>query len=119
MLTAMGGLFTYFGAGCRSSFFGIPSWYKYLQLDNKCRVTNFVVPDSLLLVALAIVDMLLYVAGIIAVGFVIYGGIRYVTSQGNPEETGKAQATVLNALIGLLLAVIAIATVSFLGSHIK
>ena len=103
-------------ASCSKSFFGLPTWYKYLELNNECQVINFDVPGDLLLVALAVIDGLLTIAGMVAVGFVIYGGVRYITSQGSPDETAKAQQTIINALIGLVVAVIAIAVVSFIGS---
>lgn len=120
-------LFTQFAAGCGSTgFFGLKPWYYYLETDpaNGCRVINFdVLPQSgvsdFLLIALVIVDDLLRIAGLVAIGYVIYGGILYVTSQGSPDQTGKAQNTILNALIGLVLAVVAAAFVSFVGNRIS
>ncbi len=114
------GLLTIFGAGssCKSGFFGLPSWYQYLHLDGNCQVTNFAVPGDLILVALAIVDILIRIAGLAAVIFVIYGGIQYATSQGNPDETVKARNTIINALIGLAFTLIAIGIVSFLGAKL-
>jgi len=109
---------TQFAAACKSGFFGLPSWYKYLELDKQCQVTNFTVPGDLVLVALAVVDILLRVAGIAAIFFVVFGGVQYATSQGNPDATAKAQGTIVNALIGLALSVVAIAGVSFLGSKL-
>ena len=102
---------------CNSSFLAFPHWYEYLQLDpTSCQINKFSVPGDLTLVVLALIDILLRVAGIAAVVYVIYGGIQYVTSQGNPDATAKAQSTIVNALIGLVLAVTAVAFVSFLGS---
>ena len=111
------------GACPKSQFFGLVPWYQYLTLDADCNVANFqVFPSSdgktksdIPLVLLAIVDDLLRIAGLLAVGFVIYGGIQYITSQGSPDGTAKAQSTVLNALIGLAIALIAVAGVSFVG----
>lgn len=112
-------VFTTFAAGCKSStFFGFPHWYDYLQLGGNCQVQNFQVPGDLVLVALALVDILIHIAGLAAVFFVIFGGIQYATSQGNPDATAKAQSTIVNALIGLALVIIAIATISFIGSKL-
>ena len=113
--------FARFAAACsKPSFFGIPAWYQYLKLDPAagCQVTSFNPPGDLILVALAVVDMLLHLAGLAAVVYVIYGGIQYTLSQGNPDATSKAQSAILNALIGLALAVVAIGFVSFLGKRI-
>jgi len=65
---------------------------------------------------LAIVDILLRIVGLVSVGFVIYGGFRYITSQGEPDATKKALATVVNALIGMAIAIFAVTIVSFMGS---
>lgn len=110
--------YLHFAAGCKSGFFGLPTWYKYLELDNKCQVTNFTVPGDLVLVVLALIDILLRVAGIAAIFVIVYAGIQYATSQGSPDATAKAQNTIINALIGLALSVVAIAGVSFLGNKL-
>lgn len=113
-------LLTHFAAGCKAnSFFGFPHWYDYLQLDPKtCQVSAFSVPSDLILVALAIIDILIHIAGLVAIVYVVIGGVQYVTSQGSPDATAKAQSTVVNALIGLALTITAIAFVSFMGNKL-
>lgn len=112
-------LITHFAAAsCTKPFLGLPSWHEYLQHDAQCQISDFSVPDDLVLVALAVVDILLRVAGIVAVLFVIIGGIQYVTSQGNPDEATKARNTIINALLGLALAMIAVGAVSFIGRRL-
>jgi len=68
------------------------------------------------LIVLAVLDDLLRIAGLLSVGFVIYGGIRLITSQGSPEGIKSARGTIINALIGLAIAVVAATTVSFIAS---
>ncbi len=116
--------------GCSRSFFGLDPWYYYLQADPAtCEIArsaanktfNFLPVNGgsdLLLVGLVIVDDLLRIAGLIAVGYVIYGGILYMTSQGTPDQTAKAQDTIKNALVGLVIAILATATVKFFGSRL-
>ena len=110
-----------------SSFFGIPTWYRYLgskydAVTEKCEVQFSLMKGGkfnggdILLVGLSIIDILIRIAALVAVGFVIYGGIRYITSQGSPDNTKEAQNTILHALIGLAIAVIATAVVAFLGN---
>lgn len=125
-------LLTNFAAACQApSFFGLVPWYAYLPSNDfdssstACSITNFQVlpqpgspPSDIPLVLLAVVDDLLRIAGLIAVGFVIYGAIQYMTSQGNPDQTSKAQSTILNALIGLVIAITAVVFVSFLGNSL-
>lgn len=117
-------LFNHFAAGCGGSFFGLKPWYAYLQLDGSCNIKSFqLLPDNnssgdVPLILLAIFDDLLRIAALVAIGFVIYGGILYVTSQGSPDQTGKAQNTIINALIGLVVAIASAALVSFIGNRI-
>lgn len=111
-------IFTHFAVNCQKAFLGFPHWYEYLKLDDKCQVTDFHTPGDLALVAVAIVDILIRLIGMLAVFFVIYGGIQYVMSQGEPEATVKARNTIVNALIGLALSIIAVGFVSFLGNQL-
>jgi uncharacterized membrane protein len=76
-------------------------------------------PNDLPLIGLAILDDLLRVAGIVAIAFVIYGGITYVISQGEPDKTKQAMSTILNALIGLAVTIVAVAFISFIGNQLK
>ena len=113
-------------AGCEKPFFGLVPWYHYLPSNDfsGCNIINFTFlskggPNSdIPLVLLAIVDDLLRVAGIVAVGFIIYGGFQYVGSQGSSEKTARAQNTITDALVGLAIAIVAISAVSFLGDKL-
>jgi len=53
------------------------------------------------------------VAGAIALLMITVGGFKYVLSRGNPQETAKAKDTILYALLGLVLVMLAFAIVSF------
>lgn len=114
----------YFGLSCgKPTLFGIPSWYSYLQLQannvtNTCDIVNFSVPGSFINIALAILDMALHLAGLVAVGFVIYGGIQLITSRGEPDGMSQARQTIINALVGLAITLIAVAVVGFLGARL-
>lgn len=120
--------------GKGGEFFGLPTWYEFLppgdncsislqktdangvpQYDNGKNVYDF---NKLWLVALAIADILLWIAGLVAVLFVIYGGYQYITSQFDPEGTKKAKDTIINALIGLSVAILSSAIVRFVGSKL-
>jgi hypothetical protein len=116
-------LHTFATTNCKPKLFGLEPWYQYLQLDSNCNVKNFTIlnpshPSSFLLIGLAILDDLIRIAALVAAGFVIYGGIQYVTSQGSPDATNKARETIINALIGLVLAIVAASLVSFIGTKL-
>ncbi len=111
------------GSTCeKGNFLGLVPWYQYLTLENDCSIKKFNVLGSnsdIPLVLLAVVDDLLRIAGLVAVVFVIYGGIMYATSQGSPDQTSKAQSTIINALVGLVIAVIAVVFVGFIGRQFR
>ena len=104
------------------SFFGLPTWYKYLGGETDLVDPSKCVPvvhsfNDFLAIGLAFIDIMLYVAGFVAVIFVIYGGFLYLTSQGEPDRTSSAKNTLMNAVIGLVIVLIAITVVTFLGSQ--
>lgn len=111
----------------KPTFFGLEPWYEYLTVkpvqdqngeNTYCEVQSFTPlgkNSSVLLIALAIVDDLLRIAGIIAVVFIIVGGFKFITSQGSPDGTTQGRTTIINALIGLVIALVAISLVSFIG----
>lgn len=107
------------------TFLGIPTWYEYLTVTersdgNGCGIDNTNVDPKkvILLIALAIVDILTRVAAIAAVIFVVYGGVLFVISQGEPGKIVSARKTIVNALIGLVIALLASQIVGFFAKVI-
>jgi hypothetical protein len=45
----------------------------------------------------------LLIAGILAFAVIVWGGVKYATSRGNPSAESDARSWITNALIGLLL----------------
>ena len=60
-----------------------------------------------------IANVLIFLVGAIAVIYLIIGGLRYVTSGGDAKAVGAAKDTILYAIIGIVVAVIAYALVTF------
>jgi hypothetical protein len=60
-----------------------------------------------------IVNLLLFILGAIAVIMIIIGGIRYTTSNGDASNTKAAKDTILYAVVGLVVAILAYAIVNF------
>lgn len=60
-----------------------------------------------------IINILIFIIGIIAVIMLIVGGFRYVFSQGNEKSVQGAKDTILYAIIGIVVAVLAFAIVNF------
>jgi len=62
----------------------------------------------------SVTNVLLGFAGALSVIFIIIGGIMYATSAGNDSQVQKAKSTITNAVVGLVISILAFAIVSFL-----
>lgn len=61
----------------------------------------------------SITNVLLFIAGALAVIMIIIGGLRYATSGGNASSVTAAKNTILYAIVGLIVAFLAFAAVNF------
>ncbi len=66
-----------------------------------------------------IVNIMLFILGSIAVIMIIIGGIRYTTSNGDASSIKGAKDTILYAVVGLVVAILAFAIVNFVLSAFK
>lgn len=65
-------------------------------------------------VLVMIVNLLLALAGVVAVGALIAGGYQYMTSSGIPDKAAIAKSTITYAIIGLILVIAFYAILRFL-----
>ncbi|MBQ3429897.1 hypothetical protein IJG21_00540 [Candidatus Saccharibacteria bacterium] len=64
-----------------------------------------------------VINIILYVIGIVAVVMMIFGGFQYITSAGDAAKVTKAKNTILYGVVGLVIAILAYAIVNYvLGS---
>lgn len=114
-----------FAAACSNSnsFLRFPTWYEYLDSETvagKCSVKlNF--PGDLSKIVLAAIEIFLRVGALVAVGFIVYGGVQFILSQGdigagNVPKSTIARHTIQNALIGLVIAMVSTFIVRLLGN---
>lgn len=104
-----------------AGFLGFPTWYKYLSFTERsaeCDITFDYKTDSGK-VLLAIFEIILRVAGILAIVFVMWGGIQYQLSQGDSERLAKARSVIVNALIGLVITISATAIVNLVARNLS
>jgi hypothetical protein len=125
-------------ARAKSDFLSFPTWYRGLPLEHPKIPDNgsFVVDDTrctvgdstfkgkkphipIITIALNIIDIALRIVGIVAVGFVIWGGFQYIISRGEPERAKSGLVTIRNALVGMVIAMVAAMVVSFIVSRLS
>lgn len=66
----------------------------------------------------AILSLVLGIAGVVAVIFIIVGGIRYAISQGNAADLQKAKDIIVYALVGLFFVIFAFVIVQFVTANL-
>ena len=101
-------------ANCEARVLGIPPWYRGLTNNNdKCDLKS---PDDvgglsnfIWKIVLNGIEMAIVIVAYIAVFFILYGGFQFLTGGANPSQVEKARKTITNAIIGLVIAMAAIA----------
>ena len=63
-------------------------------------------------------NIVLFVAGALAVIMIIYGAIRFMTAHGNEKQVESARLIVTYSVIGLIIAILAYALVNFVLSNL-
>lgn len=65
------------------------------------------------------VNLMLFIIGAIAVIMIIIGGFRYVISGGNSSNVTAAKNTILYAIIGVVVAILAYAIINFVVTNFE
>jgi hypothetical protein cdiviTM7_00607 len=97
-------------------------WYDRL-LDDNCNIkspgndTN-AQANFIWKIALNIIEDLLQVVGYATTGYIMYGGFLIMTSNGSSDKVAHGRKTIMNAAIGLVVALSSVAVVSFISSNI-
>jgi len=111
------GAVTQVAACSGGTFFGFPPWYACLQKDANGgpKLTKL---EDLWLIAFPLLETGIKAAGYVAIGFIMWGGIRFIKSQGNPGEITASRDTIRDAVIGLIICISSVAIVQFLASRL-
>jgi hypothetical protein len=85
-------------------------WTSWLNTQfDKVSTAN---PHAAAQVATSLANILIFLVGATAVIMVILGGLRYVVSNGDSKNVEAAKNTILYAIVGVVVAILAYATVS-------
>lgn len=111
-------------AACSDArFLTMPAWYRgvAVQEGGSCQVSVEAAGDLesfIWTIGFNIVEMMLHLVAYISVGFIIYGGFKYMISSGNESGTSGAKKTIVNAVVGLLVSIMSIGAVNFISNFI-
>lgn len=108
-------------AACNDHLLTFPAWYRGV-VDDACNIKNpndvGGLPTFIWKIALNIIEVMLQLVGFIAVGYIIRGGFKYLTSTGSPDDIVKARKIILNAIIGLVISIFSIAIVNIVATAV-
>ena len=86
---------------------GIPSWDRGLGDCEQIEGEEILSGEKVTLIVNNILAILTHLAAFVAVGFIIYGGFKYVLSTGNADQATEARKTIINAGIGAVIVIMA------------
>jgi hypothetical protein len=99
-----------------------PAWYRGLQRAD-CSIKSPTeaggISTFIWSIVLNVIEIMLQAVGYISVGFIIFGGFKFITGTGTPDTVVKARTTILNAVIGLILSIASIGIVNVIAGAIK
>lgn len=110
---------------CEARVLGIPPWYRGLTNNNgstcDLKGPNDVggIGNYIWKIVLNGIEMAIVIAAYVTIFFILYGGFLFITGGDKPGQVEKARTTILNAVIGLIIAMAAIALTNLIFSIIK
>ncbi len=99
-----------------AAYFGLQSWDACLPrgTGGRIEITNL---TDVPLILIPLFNDALKIAGYVSAAMVIWGGIQYSKSQGASGKLQSARTTIRNALIGLVVSMVAVAVVVFISGR--
>lgn len=97
-------------AKCDSNLLAYPAWHNGLQCETVGSTTQVKLGElnDIWIVVLNIVQWIIITAGYVALGMIIWSGFQYMIAQGEPSKIEAAKSSLMNAIIGLVIALSAV-----------
>ena len=84
------------------------------KLDNKDTLPTLSATE----IVTNILNTAYFLAGIVAVGMIIFAGIQYLTANGEPSKAKKAMDTIIFSVVGLIIVIAAFAITKFVVDNV-
>ena len=105
-------------ATCGTTFFGFPFWYSHLKLNADCSIksptNNAELKVMIWQIALNVIQIVSMATVYVCFCFILFGGFKFISSFGKPDAMAKARNTILQACIGLGIAIASVAIVNLI-----
>lgn len=93
---------------------GFPAWFNGLECTGDPISGYTVTPktaNDTWIIVMNIVQWLILAGGYVALYFIIWSGFKFITAEGEPDKIKQARQTITNAVIGLIIVLVAVAVV--------
>ena len=92
---------------CANSMLGLRPWYKGLATreGGDCRIGTIGTVNGDTNIALNLVFDAALMSSMVATGFIIWGGYKYIMSEGEPGKVMEGKRIITGAVIGLILTI--------------
>ncbi len=111
-------------------FLTFKPWYDGLQKSGDCDVKSVVdkvtdsntqttLNDLIWIIIANVVEDLFNIVAYVTAGFIMWGGFLFMTSAGNPDRATQGRKTLINAVVGLVIAMAAGLIVNYIGQGLK
>lgn len=108
--TALPSAPVYAAGNCNKTVLGLRPWYMDLDMDSNCVVKNpseADIPKFAWTIILNLSTDLFTLSSVVALIFIVWGGFKYMMSNGDPGHVSSAKKMITSAVIGLIIAVLA------------
>jgi putative flippase GtrA len=107
-----------------SFLFSVPNSFAYTQKDQTTFTQQTAAGTGLSQAEFAgivamVINIALGITGAIFVSLIVYGGVEWITSGGNPDKVGKAKKIIKFAVIGLIITAGAYTIAYFISSALE
>ena len=82
----------------------------------ECGTTGVPCEANATAIIMRVIEVLLSIAGLLAVIFLIVGGFRYITAGGNEETAESAKKTIIIAIIGIVVVILSFVIVRVISN---
>lgn len=108
-------------AACDDRVLGIPPWYRGLTTGTgeNCVIKSPTdagvggLQGFITKIVLNVIEIIVVATAYVAAFFILYGGFIFIANNGSAETVQKAMRTIMNAIIGLAIALGAVAILNF------
>jgi hypothetical protein len=115
------------GPNCENRFLTFPPWYHHLTKGADCKLKSPADIDSdatkgitgyISIIILNVLEIMLQLVAYVSAGFIIWGGYMYLISTGSSDRITSGKKMIQNAIIGLVISLVAVFAVSFIAGRI-